>query len=183
MTKEQLTQFAEAGVALKIAEVERELAEYHRQWPHLFLSATPPQLLKAPMKNGNGHWPPVVRKARRSDLPSDETRAEIIRAFLTDKPASMREIMAHLETRGISLGNTSVTRVLHQMPDVEIKGTGRWAVWSLKGTSDGGGAPRKRRTLSAAGRKRLSEAMKQRHASGEIARARAKAAKAKRKQQ
>jgi hypothetical protein len=67
MTKEELHSFAAAGVAQKLATMERELAGYHKEWPELFLSPTPPQLLKAPAKNGtNGHWPPLTSAEKMS---------------------------------------------------------------------------------------------------------------------
>jgi hypothetical protein len=64
MNKAELHAFAAAGVAQKVAAIEQELAIYHREWPEMFLSPTAPQLLKAPLRNGNGtgHWPIVATK-------------------------------------------------------------------------------------------------------------------------
>lgn len=74
MTKEELHQFAAAGVAQKMQSIERELAVYHKEWPELFLSATPPQLLKVGLKNGNGngngHWPAIVATAPEPAKPA-----------------------------------------------------------------------------------------------------------------
>ncbi len=70
MTRDELHAYAAAGVAAKIATMERELATFHKEWPELFLSATAPQLLKAATKNGsNGHWPPVVARTEKTTKP------------------------------------------------------------------------------------------------------------------
>jgi hypothetical protein len=61
LTKAMLQQLAEAGVLQRVADLERELAIYHKVWPDVFISATAPQLLKAMPKatsgSTNGHWP------------------------------------------------------------------------------------------------------------------------------
>jgi hypothetical protein len=59
LTKAMLQQLAEAGVRQRVADLERELAVYHKVWPDVFISPTAPQLLKAQPKSGstNGHWP------------------------------------------------------------------------------------------------------------------------------
>jgi hypothetical protein len=197
MTKDQLTKFAEAGVALKIAEIERELAEYHHQWPQLFLSATPPQLLKVPARaNGNGHWPPVVMtKEPRATAEGQAARVALLQAYLTAvDSASMAQIRQHLAEHRQPLSNTSVQKLLHRIPNAIVVGTGARARWVLRHklptTTVPSEAPptihalldreppQKKRTLSLAARKKLAAAMRRRHATGEIARARAKAAKA-----
>jgi len=61
MTNEELHELAAAGVSQRIHAIEQQLATYHRGWPELFASPTPPQLLKIPMNgngaSGNGHKP------------------------------------------------------------------------------------------------------------------------------
>jgi hypothetical protein len=71
LTKKELHDFAAAGVANRIKDIERELAEYHRGWPMLFLTKTPPQLLIAASRNGNGHWPPVTATPRKGNKPRE----------------------------------------------------------------------------------------------------------------
>ncbi len=76
MTNEELRELAAAGVSLRIHTIEQQLATYHKEWPELFASPTPPQLLKVPTNgngnngnNGNGHRPAAAPPAATEPAP------------------------------------------------------------------------------------------------------------------
>lgn len=81
MTNEELRELAAAGVSQRIHAIEQQLATYHQEWPELFISPTPPILLKI---HANGHQPaaaaapaaaaPVKRRRRKM---SRQARAAI----------------------------------------------------------------------------------------------------------
>jgi hypothetical protein len=94
MTKEELHALAAPGVAQKVAAIEQELATYHKEWPELFLSPTPPQLLKARQRrNGNGHWPLVAKKATPAPTAIEDARKRKVAATWTPE---RRALMARL---------------------------------------------------------------------------------------
>jgi len=77
MNTTELKALATAGVAVRIQQIEKELATYHREWPDLFLSPTAPQLLKAePKANGNGHFPKITATQKKKGAWTDERRAK-----------------------------------------------------------------------------------------------------------
>jgi hypothetical protein len=66
MLKDELRELATWGMRRKLEEMERTLAEYHREFPELFISEAPPVLLKAePRADGGNGWaaPAAPRKA------------------------------------------------------------------------------------------------------------------------
>jgi hypothetical protein len=71
MTNEELHVLAAAGLRERIATMQAELTVYHEEFPELFVSATPPQLLKA-HANGNGHGPDWIAPAA---IPMNEPAA------------------------------------------------------------------------------------------------------------
>lgn len=152
MTREELHQFAAAGVAQKIAAIEKELSTYHKEWPELFLSATAPQLLKAALKNGNNtHWP----IGENGTAPSRKT-AE----WTPERRAKQAAIMRKR------------SKAMHQAK-------ARQHAAHIAKIKAGDLTPMKSRPMSEATRRKMSLAMKRRHASGEIAKAIAAARKAK----
>jgi len=189
-TKEQLLGLAQAGAAQRLAAIEAELANYHKEWPQLFLSATPPQLLKLPLKNGtNGHAPKtsaptttldeqIATRVKRSNRymtaeQMDEVRT-LARAFLaTHDRVRAQELKAYLAEQGRPVSLSTVGKILNAVGT--LHGFGRESWWSPKAQPVGRPAKpapvRRKRKLSAASRKKLAEAMRRRHASGEIARA------------
>jgi hypothetical protein len=142
MTREELHTFAAAGVAQKIATIERELAVYHKEWPELFLSATVPQLLKPVLKNGhssNGTHAAI-------DAPPSSKQSKQIASWTPARRAKQARIMRRRQ-KAMQAAKAAKRAVAGKVT----------------------------RTHSAATRRKLALAMKRRHASGEIARAKAAA--------
>lgn len=175
MTKDELHVFAAAGVAQKIATMEQELATYHKEWPELFLSPTAPQLLKAPTKNGsNGHWPPIAAVARVRGY-------QRIHDYLRTQPDHTAS--PSVISKALTMPESSVLSSFRNHPELFTKlGYGRYQltkeVPTAKVTTQAAAPTPTTRVWSKASRRKASLAMKRRHASGEMARARAKAAKA-----
>jgi hypothetical protein len=154
MTKEELHTFAAAGVAQRVGAIEQELAEYHKEWPDLFLSPTAPQLLRTTV-NGNGH----VRRA--SDI---ETMIAKVDGMIAAKRGGVwtperRAKQARLMKKR--------SKAMHAARRAKAATTTRSGLHEI--------APTAKRTISAATRRKMSLAMKRRHASGEMARARKRA--------
>jgi hypothetical protein len=146
MTKEELHALARPGIRLRIGEIERELLTYFKGWPEEFVSKTPPQLLTVPTKNGNGngHWPAIEVTAPKSQehwSPERRAKRKLWEARYRRKLKAKADAQRSVRKATADFGEAVKTRVL-----------------------------KKKRTVSAATRRKMSLNMKRRHASGEIAR-------------
>lgn len=56
MKREELRAYAIPGVRLQLRAIEQRLAAYHEEFPEVFISKTPPVLVKADAKEAND-WP------------------------------------------------------------------------------------------------------------------------------
>ena len=169
MTREELHTFARAGVAQKIAGIERELATYHKEWPDLFMSATPPQLLKPELKNGtgNGHAPILPpRPGHATSRAAGEARIATVRALLASGPQSIADLQAALDAKGQGLSSTALQKVLRRDVHATVKRTDGHFYWSVDGGAAATEAPKKKRVFSEATRRKLSRALKRRWKSG-----------------
>jgi len=123
LTKERLQQLAEAGVRNRVADLEMELAVYHKVWPDVFISATAPVLLKAmPKSESNGHWPVTTftkttkeskaskhrasswtpkRRAKQSQLTKARWKNGVYKSKVK-KSARLDRVMAYLKKHGES---------------------------------------------------------------------------------
>jgi hypothetical protein len=178
MTKEQLHDLAAAGVANRVKDIERELAEYHREWPTLFLSATPPQLLAAAKKaahqngNGSGAWPVSAT------APSPSIAARIVTYLQQQSPATTHDLQ-HATDSSDSGFNRAIRQLVESGSAVQ-KDHGVYALGTGEVPSRKWSKTRHRRTRSQwtpAMRKAQAARMRAMHKDGTIAKA--KRAKAK----
>lgn len=177
MTREELHTFAAAGVAQKIAGIERELATYHKEWPELFISVTAPQLLKPALKTGissNGHGPTTIAPATKranSSHAATEARIETLRTLLATGPKTLADLTAALAAKGQALSSTALQKALRHGVNATVTRTDGHFYWSVAD------APKKpgQRGWSAAARRKMSLHMKRRWKSGEIGQALKKA--------
>lgn len=98
MTNAELRELAAIGVTRTVAEMERLLAMYHEDWPELFLSSSPPQLLRRP----NGAAAPSSRASSWT-----QARRAAHSQAMKDRAAARRVLAA----QAIEAAATKATRV------------------------------------------------------------------------
>lgn len=166
MTKEELHDLATPGVRAKVEALERQLAEYYKGWPELFVRA--PQVLAVPNGNGKGPWPPVLR-------------AGSLRQGL------LAQVQAH-RGAGLSIQDLCAANP-HWKPDSLRSELAKLAeLGQIQRVAKGRYGPTRRRQNAAKGAKgwtparraHMAALMRKRHKSGVIARGRAKGARARR---
>jgi hypothetical protein len=185
MTKQELHDFAAAGVANRIRDIERELADYHKEWPTLFVTPTPPQLLaaakKAATSNGNGAsaWPAT------SATPLPGLSGKIVTFLGTTERATFTMIRD-----GIGASDSGVNRALNKLVESGRVQKAERGLYTLgtgafeRGYAIGAGTPppkKQKRPMkwTPAMRKAAAVRMRAMHKDGRIARGLAKAKRAK----
>lgn len=121
MKREALRQLAASGMRAKIAEIERELAGYHEEFPELFLSSAPPMLLKSELTGEPpaAHWNTLQpRTSGRGD------KADQMEALIRSKggTATIPELMVGLGVTRQAVHNTLNTLKKRQV--ITRKGKG-----------------------------------------------------------
>jgi hypothetical protein len=117
LSRQELHELAEAGARAMVQDMERRLADLYKEWPGLFVSKTPPQLLapalKAAGSNGNGHWPAVLRVPHHDPQDRDQrllafvarhpdgVKPKIVNEFLHEGMAATSSAMHRLVKRGL----------------------------------------------------------------------------------
>jgi hypothetical protein len=99
------------GIPVRVREIEIEVRAYHRDYPELFLSATPPQLLRPELRNGassNGAEP-TKRPAGSSGYSIEQKERRQRTADLLDWIAKKARTADDLKQRGTDM------RGLHQL--------------------------------------------------------------------
>jgi hypothetical protein len=172
MTRQELHDLAAAGVANRIRDIERELAEYHREWPTLFLTPTPPQLLaaakKAAAQNGNGaaHWPAVA-------APLPGLAGKILTVLATTEQATTAKIKSAL-----GASDSGLNRAINNLVAAGRLVKRERGVYTTEGAIPDAPMP-KRKTWTPTQRKAAATRMRAMHKDGRIARGIAKAKRAK----
>lgn len=95
MNRNELRALAVDGVRHKLQVIERVLADYFKEWPELFISPTPPQLLKAPMKNGAG---PSLADVVTATL-GRETPSATRKAYLPARNSLRQKVLDFVNSR------------------------------------------------------------------------------------
>jgi hypothetical protein len=109
MNKQELHELAKVGMVTRLRQIERDLAAAFAEFPDLFLSATPPQLLRPEPRAGsanehsNGHWPIVATKATRQHRDPSQVVPYLVAHGPT--PMAALAVAMHLKSRN-SLSST-----------------------------------------------------------------------------
>jgi len=113
ITTAMLQQLAEAGIRQRVADIERELAAYHKVWPDVFISPTAPQLLKAPPKPeaSNGHWPAVTFTLKPPTPTPPTTKSKHAAAWTPARRAKQARLMKKYRAAGVVTTKASAKRL------------------------------------------------------------------------
>jgi hypothetical protein len=99
------------GIPIRVREIEEEVQAYHRDYPDLFLSDTPPQLLRPELKNGassNGNHlaAPTTEKKHDSGYSKSviekRTKSLDLLKWIGQRPRTLEAMRKHgVDMRGI----------------------------------------------------------------------------------